>query len=248
MSHPEPDELDQVALHPEDAPAATLAHVAGCVTCGADVAALREVAANLRAAGHDPDLVAPPAAVRAQVLAIVDADAAARPAPESPTDPPTPQRRRRGGGLPAWLLAAAAVAVLPAGVAVGRWTAPGEPDTGAGPPAPSVLAATDLATLDGQRPRGTARIVDTDGDLRLRVRAEGLDADEDEHPLHEVWLINVDGERMVSLGLLATGPEADFAVPAGLLEQGYSIVDISAEPDDGDPAHSGTSLARGRLA
>ena len=63
-----------------------------------------------------------------------------------------------------------------------------------------------------------------------------------------MWLINVDGSRMVALGVLASGDEGEFEVPTGLIEEGYRIVDISVEPDDGDPTHSGVSLARGELA
>ena len=65
---------------------------------------------------------------------------------------------------------------------------------------------------------------------------------------HEVWLINVDGKRLVALGFLADWDKGEFQVPAGLIEKGYRIVDISVEPDDGDPTHSGVSLARGELA
>ena len=53
---------------------------------------------------------------------------------------------------------------------------------------------------------------------------------------------------MVALGFLTAGTEGDFVVPAGLLGSGYRTVDISLEPDDGNPAHSGVSLARGTLA
>ena len=60
--------------------------------------------------------------------------------------------------------------------------------------------------------------------------------------------INLDGERMVSLGFLASGETGEFEVPARLMDEGYRIVDISDEPDDGDPTHSGVSLARGELA
>jgi Anti-sigma-K factor rskA len=52
---------------------------------------------------------------------------------------------------------------------------------------------------------------------------------------------------MVAVGLLASGEEGEFEVPVRLLEEGYRIVDISVEPDDGDPTHSGVSLARGEL-
>jgi anti-sigma-K factor RskA len=77
------------------------------------------------------------------------------------------------------------------------------------------------------------------------VQARALGGDDG---FHEVWLINLDGTRMVALGVLAEGDTGEFDVPRGLLDEGYRIVDISVEPDDGDPTHSGVSLARGELA
>ena len=53
--------------------------------------------------------------------------------------------------------------------------------------------------------------------------------------MHEVWLINVDGKRLVALGFLAAWDKGEFQVPVGLIEKGYRIVDISVEPEDGDP-------------
>ena len=81
--------------------------------------------------------------------------------------------------------------------------------------------------------------------ITLKVQARALGGDDG---FHEVWLINLDGTRMVALGVLAEGDTGEFDVPRGLLDEGYRIVDISVEPDDGDPTHSGVSLARGELA
>ena len=92
---------------------------------------------------------------------------------------------------------------------------------------------------------GTDTDVETGDTLTLRVSAEELG---DDDGVHEVWLINVDGKRMVAVGLLASGDAGQFEVPLGLIDKGYRIVDISVEPDDGDPTHSGVSLARGELA
>ncbi len=97
----------------------------------------------------------------------------------------------------------------------------------------------------GRTERGEASAVQTDDTFTIRVSASDLG---DGPGVHEVWLINVDGERMISIGLLASGDEGEFAVPMDLIDEGYRIVDISVEPDDGDPTHSGVSLARGELA
>ncbi len=81
--------------------------------------------------------------------------------------------------------------------------------------------------------------------VSVSVRARELGG---EPGFHEVWLINVDGKRMVALGILARGDDGTFEVPRRLIDEGYRILDISVEPDDGDPTHSGVSLARGQLA
>jgi anti-sigma-K factor RskA len=107
-----------------------------------------------------------------------------------------------------------------------------------------VVAAAALTALDSDAARGEASAVREDDMITLRVKARELG---DEDGFHEVWLINVDGKRMVALGVLAEWDTGEFQVPRGLIEEGYRIVDISVEPDDGDPTHSGVSLARGEL-
>jgi hypothetical protein len=64
--------------------------------------------------------------------------------------------------------------------------------------------------------------------------------------LREVWLITTDGTGLVSVGYL-TGAHGRFDVPPGLDLADYRLVDVSAETDDGDPAHSGDSVVRGEL-
>jgi len=67
----------------------------------------------------------------------------------------------------------------------------------------------------------------------------------------EAWLIDADTGAMVSLGPVRTLGQgevtAELAVPRGLDVDVYDVVDVSAEPLDGDPTHSGVSLARGTL-
>ena len=63
----------------------------------------------------------------------------------------------------------------------------------------------------------------------------------------EVWLINVDGARMVSVGVFAAGTTARFHVSDALIEAGYLIVDLSNEEFDDEPRHSGDTIMRGEL-
>ena len=61
----------------------------------------------------------------------------------------------------------------------------------------------------------------------------------------EVWLIQRDFSGMVSLGTVR--PDGTYQFPRGLRLADYPIVDVSTEPYDGDPTHSGSSLLRGDL-
>ena len=242
MSHGDPtdhvdlDRLAALVLDPADGSEEERAHVGSCPDCAAALAALADVR---RLAGAEA-LVPAPARVREQVLEEVRAT---RPQLAEPVPLPTRADRPRRG-IPAWAAAAAAAVALVAGLGLGRLTvaepeSPDRQDTG------SVVAAADLTALDSDADRGVASAVRDDDTLTLRVRARELG---DEDGFHEVWLINVDGTRMVALGVLAEGDTGEFQVPQGLIDEGYRIVDISVEPDDGDPTHSGVSLARGELA
>ena len=253
MPHADLEDLAGLALGHDDLPPDVRNHVAACADCAALVEAFAEAR---RLAGGEP-LTAPPEHVREQVLAHVRDGGAARPIPfpatpaaEDADRSPAPVRdldsRRRA--VPVWAAGLAAALALVAGLGLGRLTGddPAPPEA-QDPPVDTgtVVAATALTALDSDDDRGEASAVRTDDTFTIRVRASELGA---EDGVHEVWLINVDGTRMISIGLLASGDEGEFDVPMRLLDEGYRIVDISIEPDDGDPTHSGVSLARGELA
>ena len=240
VDHVDLDRLAALVLDPTDGSEDERAHVESCAECAAALAALADVR---RLAGAEA-LVPAPARVRERVMQEVRStrpdprpSTVAEPVPLRPRD----ERRRRG--IPAWAAAVAAAVTLVAGLGIGRLTV-AEPDTPGGPDQGSVVAAADLTALDSDASRGVASAVRHDDTITLRVRARELG---DEGGFHEVWLINVDGKRMVALGVLAPGDLGEFDVPRGLIDEGYRIVDISVEPDDGDPTHSGVSLARGEL-
>lgn len=165
---------------------------------------------------------------------------------ESPTLGGTivPLRARRSLVLPL-LAAAAALVLVVAGVAVLRT---GDDTT--------TLAAADLsfdaATFDpaGASSAATARLVEQDGDERIRLDDADLPFDLDEDAALELWLIHVDDTGivdLVSLGDIAADGDRSFAVPDGYDPAVYSVVDISIEPRDGDASHSGRSILRGGL-
>lgn len=250
MTHADLDDLAALALDPDDVTGELRRHVASCADCGALLASLSLVR---RLTGEDA-LVPAPEWVREQVLSQVRSPAALGP-PDRVTGPVSLSfhRRPRPAGLPArrtipaWAAGLAAGVALVAGLGLGRLTG-GSEVLEAVDPAPgqgTVVAAADLTALDSDAARGVASAVRADDTTTLRVEASALG---DEDGFHQVWLINVDGTRMVALGVLASGDDGEFEVPMGLIEEGYRIVDISVEPEDGDPTHSGVSLARGELA
>lgn len=253
-THPD-DALADLATG-ADVDAATLEHVAGCTRCTDELAVLRTVADLVRE--PVPALVEPPAhvwdAVRAEIGLGGESFGPAEPrqpvpSPAGPAVDPVPSGEaevvplaaRRGPRRVAagWLLAAAA-----AGVVVGGLGAPlldrADPAS-----SPEVVAQASLDALDTGQALGAAQAVRVAGHLDLALDTPVLDPGEG---YLEVWLINRDLRRMVSVGVLRPGEQTQrFAIDEALIEQGYVIVDISREGFDEMPEHSGDSVVRGTL-
>jgi anti-sigma-K factor RskA len=104
-----------------------------------------------------------------------------------------------------------------------------------------VVASTSLERL-GPEGSGAAELVAEDGDLVLNVETAGLDPDDG---FLEVWVIDPEVTKLVSLGPVR--PDGTYDLPPGLDPEEFPVVDVSVEPLDGDPAHSGDSVLRGRL-
>ncbi|MCS5723547.1 anti-sigma factor [Herbiconiux sp. CPCC 203407] len=175
---------------------------------------------------------------------------AAAPAASSHLATRKPASRRRAR-LWAPLAGAALVLGLVAGAGVGVWWQGSQQS-----PRGIAVAGAELAPFpDWPDARGSA-VVEQSGDGRRQVVVD-VDAAVDpavdpaagggEAPLREVWLIRGDGTGLVSIGFL-DGREGRFDVPSGIDLAQYSLVDISAETDDGDPTHSGDSILRGELS
>ncbi|THG31002.1 anti-sigma factor domain-containing protein [Naasia lichenicola] len=112
------------------------------------------------------------------------------------------------------------------------------------PAPPEVVAAAQLAPLPGWDDTGNAVVEEApDGSRTLAVTVGGA---VDSTQYREVWLITSDLRELISLGVLE-GDAGSFAIPDGVDILDYDLVDVSAEPLDGDPAHSGDSIVRGEL-
>lgn len=139
-------------------------------------------------------------------------------------------RRRRRWAVPLTVAAAAVLIGVVATVIVTR-----------GDGSDQVVAAVQLDRLAGTG-SGSAEMVNHDGHMQLHLHTTGLDAGDG---YVEVWLIDPTVSKLVSLGPLTD--DGVYDVPATVDPTEFPIVDVSAEPVDGNPAHSGASLLRGQL-
>jgi hypothetical protein len=131
--------------------------------------------------------------------------------------------------------AAAAVVAVAATLAI-VWSGVGRsPD--------EIVASAALAAFGETPPsaHGEADVL-ADGQMRLEVR--------DLPPVsgyYQVWLIDPKTMEMFPLGVVDNGSDAQLPLPSDVDLARYSVVDVSAERFDNNPAHSGDSLLRGEL-
>ncbi len=242
--HPDVDDLALAALG-ESLDDTARAHIADCAECAAQIESFRGTIDLAGLSDYGRDAPAPGEHVW---HAISDelGFAGGTATPDPPPAPPTPLSYRPTEASPGtrWRRWVAPLAAAVVGIAVGagavilvqnRQDAVTPDATAPLTPVPD----GPLPSSEGQL--GTAELVTARSGQQVRVEATGLPAATS--TAYEVWLFGDDG-RMVSLGTLAEGT-GSFTVPTGIDTQEYRTVDISDEPADGDPAHSGISVVRG---
>jgi hypothetical protein len=250
MPHIDPERLALFAMGEPVATPRESEHLADCAACVDDLAALRHVAIAGRASIDVGDLEAPPDAVWSRIaeeLSLgsktlqpeIAGQTLVEPEPEpepaaAVVDDAAPRRRVMSR---IWALAASLVLV--AGVGLGVWAVSQRA-------ALTEIAEATLAPFpDHPSAEGTAVVEERpDGTKEVRVQ---LNADAAPDTFREVWLITADASALVSLGVLDS-TEKTFAIPADVDLRDYVLVDVSQEPVDGDPTHSGDSIVRGELS
>lgn len=124
---------------------------------------------------------------------------------------------------------AAAVLLVAGGLGLGTWLE-GRGDE---------VSGVTLAALPGKA--GEAQLVRRDGEVELA--ASGLRPDAE--GFHELWLLPADGEGApVPIGRFRVGADGTatgrFVLPGDPAR--FALFDVSEEPADGDPQHSGKSV------
>jgi hypothetical protein len=255
MSHLDADRLSLIALG-EPATDEERAHLDECDECALELAELEYTVIVGRSTVAVGELEAPPERVWAGIvdelgLGATDrmpttggmstaagpdaaAPAASVPADEGAPATPAPARKRRG--ISVLFALAASIALIVA--AVGTWTLVRETQ-------PVEIAAATLDAFPAHPDAsGTAVIVEkADGARQVEVDLEDAESSDG---FREVWLITEDASALVSLGVLE-GSTGVFPVPDDIDLREYVLVDVSQEPADGDPTHSGDSIVRGEL-
>lgn len=114
-----------------------------------------------------------------------------------------------------------------------------------GPASEEVLASADLSAeglpAGPEGLTGAARLIERDGQLLLVVDLDPPPSD----GFLELWLLDAEASRLISLGVFEDGRA--YPLPPGIDVGEFPVVDVSIEPLDGDPTHSGASIARGVL-
>lgn len=249
MEHIDPELLALIALGEPVATSETERHLEACDECADSLAGLRRAALAGRATIDAGDLERPREVVWERIAAELALGRSAAPAAPVPDAVPATSaplssraaarrhaaRRRRPGR--SWGLAAAALLVAGASLGTWAWTSSTTPT--------EVAQASLAAFPDHPGAQGSA-VVEENPDGSRFVRVE-VSADAAPDTYREVWLIAADASELVSLGVL-DDDTGTLTVPAGVDLARFPLVDVSQEPVDGGPDHSGDSIVRGELS
>ena len=241
MRHLDPETAALLALGEQSASASERAHLEACSACQHEVAELQQTVTVARSSLGEAELHEPPARVWQGIQRELGLSAETAPSAPSPVlslVDARGRRSRRARRVVAPLIGVAAAAALIVG-AVLTWNA-SSPRLGE-----QLLASAELEALpQWTDSTGYAELAQTaSGERVLRVSLETSTVGDG---VREVWLLTEDVDGLISLGLL-DGSEGEFVVPDSVDLERFSIVDVSQEPLDGDPTHSGDSIVRGPL-
>jgi anti-sigma-K factor RskA len=143
---------------------------------------------------------------------------------------------RSRGGWRLWVSAAALVVVVVLGIGILRAILGDSPNA-------VPLTSTALAPEAG----GQARVEEEGENFQVELEVWKMpELEEDEY--YEMWYYAEDGDR-ISCGAFRTGPEGRTTVnlTAPATARDYPEIEITREPDDGNPEASGEEVLEGKL-
>ena len=237
MPHVNADTLALLALGEDIATAEERGHIDGCAQCRRRVEEMAATAAVGRTVLGLERLVAPPPRVWSAIAAELDLpQARSREAVGASTQKRRVQkvRTRRHRAFTFAAVAALLIAGIATTVTAGNHTA-----------GPRTLASADLQHLPGWSGRSGRGLLQQYPDGR-RVVVVTTNLAPSPSDAHEVWLMDAATGARLGLGVLR-GTSGTFTLPRHTDLADYSYIDISAEPNDGNPAPSGDSIIRGQL-
>ena len=242
MDHLDPDRLVQLALDDRSAQdAGVRGHLDVCPACHQELEQLIHVVDLARESGEPAPVVLPASIWTGIADELGIGTASDRPparVPEQRSAPSMAVSSERPSGRPVrrLLLAAAAVALLGLGVGLG---------TVLNRPAPAEVVAAQSSAALAPMPKGppgahgTAIIAQHGDQYTLTVQARQLPL---RQGFYEVWLYDPAADKMIAVGTLGSGGDGSFTLAPSIDLRSYSVIDVSAQDFDGNPAHQDSVL------
>jgi hypothetical protein len=110
-------------------------------------------------------------------------------------------------------------------------------------PSGDVVASAPLKPIDAPAlATGSIKAVAVGGTRDLIVNTKNLEPLSGQH-FYEVWMLNPTTQKMLPVGVLPPSGTGTYSIGASIMT-GYSAVDISLQTNNGNPAHSNTSVLR----
>ncbi|MET9653404.1 anti-sigma factor [Streptomyces sp. NPDC006460] len=239
MKHTDEETLAMMALGEETDPAASL-HLRECDRCRQEFDTLRRVVTAMSttdAAGGD--LLPPSDAIWNSIASELDLstqpDAPAAPDHEQTVRDSRPKPLQRVRRFSVALAACAALLGAASGSAVTWWV--------------TQNSSTSQTSSEGRRldslrsPSAGYASLNGKGENRaLNITVKDLPKTSG---YFEVWLMDRTHTKLVSMGVLNADGHATLPIPDNIDLSEYSLVDVSVQPYNGKPDHSGDSIVRG---
>ncbi|MFJ3099753.1 anti-sigma factor [Streptomyces hydrogenans] len=249
MQHTDEQILVMMALGENSDPSVSC-HLHECAICRRELDAIRNVVAMAKTPALEEELLTPPDSVWDGIAAELHLPAQSRntplphdvphPAPQTADAPAAPAKApRRISRFTLALAACAALLGAASGSAITWWTTNTQT-----PPTRTVADGRQLQTLRASS-AGYARMDDHRGRRTLDITVKGLP---ETAGYFEVWLMDRTHTKLVSMGVLGPDGHATLPIPDNIDLNEYSVVDVSLQPYNGKPDHSGDSLVRGTYA